>query len=382
MGNGREGAAVIFDNGSSTIKAGRSGEHAPTVVLPSVVGEPKTYGMVDLGWMVDRGPPGPKPPLVGDKALKKAGMCELRYPMERGYIQNVDDMVAVWHHVFWDQLNVDPEEQPVFISEPPLTPVGNRKLVTQLMFEKMQVPALHCCAQGVLELYASGRTSGLVVNSGDGCTTVTPIFEGCMVGSGTKRMNLAGMDVSNYLAKLIETSTGHSFTSPSELERLRDIKEKHCHIALDPDDGRKSKPVHYELPDGQIITLGNELYEAAELMFQPTLQNLEVSGIGSMVRDSLEACARDVRKPMYANILLAGGNTMFEGLKPRLLKELYKRSNKSTEIVVHAPDDRKNSCWIGASILTSMSSFEKMWITKKEYEEYGASIVNRKGHFV
>jgi actin-related protein len=134
----------------------------------------------------------------------------------------------------------------------------------------------------------------------------------------------------------------------------------------------------YELPDGQVITMGNERFRAGEVLFQPSFIGMEEAGIHEAIYNSIMRCPIEVRVALFGNVVLAGGNTMFPGIADRLQKELTALAPSSARIKVICPPERKYSTWIGGSILASLSTFQQMWISKEEYDESGPSIVHRK----
>nr|QGN00865.1 ActL2 [Drosophila tsukubaensis] len=374
-------SVLVIDNGSGITKVGFGGDDVPTAVFPSIVGRPRHVSAM-FGIGVNKSYGGTDDTYVGDEAQKSRGVLTLRYPIERGNVVDWDEMEKIWHYCFHSALKVAPDEHPVLLTEPPLNQKDNREKMTQIMFEQFDIPAMYLAVQAVLTLYSSGRTTGMVVDSGDGITHTTPVFEGFSLPHGVSRLELAGRDLTDYLMRILY-ERGNSFCTTAEREIVRDLKEQHCYVAqnfkqeMDNVSDSSSLEKTYQLPDGQVLSVGNERFRIPEAMFKPALLGVESSGIHETTYNSILKCEVDIRKKLYSNIVLSGGTTMLKGLPERMLSEITNLAPSTVTIKIAAPADRKIAVWLGGSILSSLSSFEQMCITKQEYDEMGASIVHR-----
>ncbi|XP_049848354.1 uncharacterized protein LOC126314422 [Schistocerca gregaria] len=390
---------IVLDNGSGTIKAGFAGENSPKVCFPSYVGVPKHIGVMAGCIQNDER-------VIGNRAQSLRGLLALNYPIEHGIVKNWTDMEKIWANVY-QELQINSEDHPMLLTEPPLNPISNRETASEILFETFNVPALFISLHSVLSLYANGMMTGVVLDCGDGVSYSVPIYEGFAIQSSIQRVDLAGRDITSQLQLLLRKSGYSLFTTSAEFDIVKDIKEKHCYVAYDPtkeeeaflelnrhinpdvlklrastpssiDYSKNSLSVHYQLPDHQILELKSELFRAPEILFQPHLLGLETPGLHHLLYHSVSKCDIDLRKGLYSSIVLAGGSTLLSGFADRLLKETHAISPKNMKIRIYAPEQRQFTTWIGGSILAALSSFKDLWVSSQEYSEEGPYILQKK----
>jgi actin-related protein len=364
---------IVIDVGTGNCKAGFAGEDEPRCTFPSMVGRPKTSNVMNGTDVVEC--------YVGADAQAKRGILKIQYPVEHGIVQDWDDMEKIWSHAFFKELRCEPHEHAVMLTEAALNPKANRERMAQIMFEQFYVPALYVSTQAVLSLYASGRTTGVVCDSGDGVTHIVPIYEGYAMPHGVLRLDLAGRDLTEYMQKLLQ-ERGCSFTTTAEREIARDIKEKVCYVSEDFEDEMEkaadTKEITYEMPDGNVIAIASERFRCPEALFKPHLVGKEAKGVHEMVYEAITKCDIDVRKELLYNIVLSGGTTMYPGFGKRMQRELAALAPGSMRIRVLYPDDRKHSVFIGGSMLSDLDTFYSMCVSRTEYRDNGPKIMHRK----
>lgn len=370
--------ALVLDNGSGSCKAGFAGDDEPKAVVPAIVGRPRTWSTSEK--IKER------ETYVGQDAKDNWSELVLKYPIEHGIIKDWDDMEAVWHEVIHGKLQINPEQHPVLLTEAPMNPKANRERMAQLMFESFNVPALYVETQAVLSLYSLGRTSGIVLDIGDGVSHTVPVHEGHVIEHAIKRLNLGGRTLTDWMARLL-MERGMSFTSSTQMEMVKEIKEKYAYVSSDYDGdialGREHDKfmASYELPDGSEITVGNERFRCAEALFQPSLIGMESPGIAEVVHQCISKCPIDVKRQMYGDIILSGGTTLLPNIDKRLETELRPLLPASMKVRVIAPERRQYSVWKGGSILAALNTFMHMVWTQEEYYDIGPNIVHQSSNF-
>jgi actin len=368
-------SAIIFDNGSGLFKAGFSEDFAPFVSFPTIVGKAKNQNLM-IG--MDQ-----KEFYVGNEAASKMSLLQISNPIVRGQIEDWTKMEQIWQHTYENELVIDPQEHPVLVTQQPLMTMKYNEKLAETFFETFRVDSYYSAISGVLALYASGKTTGIVLESGEGITHSIPIFEGFAIPYATIKLDIGGSDLTKYLINLFKDS-GSNISENSYEEIFKLIKEKKCFVSFDFDSSVKefqknrSRELVSTLPDGTEIYLSDQSFKCPEVLFQPTKIEKDIYGIHEAIYQSIQKCNNAIRKDLYSSILISGGNTMFSGINNRLFKEISALAPSTMAIKTKAPQERKNSVWVGGSILTSIESFKHLWITAKDYKESGANVLFRK----
>lgn len=426
------GVSIVIDNGSGSIKAGIAGRERPTAVIPSCIGLPK-FRRVML--QAERR----KKYFFPSQDMDNGGLCRLVYPIKNGIINgsaNMEHMTSLWDYVYKELINSPMADHPVLLTESVHNPIRNRVDTAKIFFEQFNVPALYFAPPPVLSLYASGRLTGCVLDCGHGLSSVVPICEGFAIPHAINRIDIGGGEITNYFQSLLRKSGCKLTTTSSEKEIVRKIKEKECELqvigrggsggigggiggysgaqkkakigGVGGDEDEKNNPLYYQyidedlnlndngtgigvsntntntpkykLPDGTELSIGSARHRAPEILFNPSIIGAEYGGIQDCIYQCISKCDLDLRKDLYKTIVLSGGSTNIKNFGRRLVTEIQQKVPKA-KIKVYAPLERHLTAWIGGSLLSFLEGFRPMWITTKEYNEHGNSILFRKSFF-
>jgi len=296
--------------------------------------------------------------------------------------------------LFQKKLKINPRECKILLTEPPMNPKANREKMVQEMFETYGFSGVYVAIQAVLVLYAQGILTGIVVDSGDGVTHIIPVYEGFSLPHLTHRLDVAGRDITNYLIKLLQLR-GYYFNRTADFETVRQIKEKLCYVACDlslekrlaTDTTILMQP--YELPDGRVIKVGAERFEAPEALFEPSRIGVELPGLSQQLFNTIQAADIDLRQTFYQHIVLSGGSTMYPGLPSRVendIRDLYlekvlkgdKAGLSKFKCRIEDPPRRKHMVFLGGAVLAQiMKDKDHFWMNKSEYDEIGMNILRK-----
>lgn len=404
----------MVDIGSHTVRAGYAGEDCPKAVFPTHLGSQTIEDMEIEGEESQQ----TKKLHFGTSALLTARKdTEVVTPVADGMIEDWDLFESMLDYTYKRGLHSESNLHPVLFSEPAWNVRNKREKLTELMFEKYNVPAFFLCKSPVLSAFANGRSTGVVLDSGATHTTAVPVHDGYVLKQGIVKSPLGGdfvlmqcrevmrnLNIDVIPAYMIASKNEVKEESPADWEKKKDLpetteswKKYMMNYTLEDfsasvlqildtpyieQDAMGMPQAHYGFPNGYHQDFGHERMRAAEALFDPSLiQGNSMLGVPHVVSSSVGLCDVDVRLGLYSSVIVTGGNTLLQGFTDRLTTELSNKTPPSAKLKIIAPTnsiERKFSPWIGGSILASLGTFQQMWISKQEYEEAGKSCVERK----
>jgi len=397
--------AVVIDNGTGYTKLGYAGNTEPQHIIPSCiavkesarVGAKVATGVSDLDFF------------IGDEALETPNYT-VKWPIRHGVVDDWDLMERFWEQTVFKYLRAEPEDHYFLLTEPPLNTPENREYTAEIMFETFNVPGLYIAVQAVLALAASWTSrqvgertlTGTVIDSGDGVTHVIPVAEGYVIGSCIKHIPIAGRDITYFIQQLLrEREVG--IPPEQSLETAKAIKERYCYVCpdivkefnkydSDPQKWiKKYESMNSITKQPFSVDVGYERFLGPEIFFHPEFSNADFTlPISEIVDDVIQSCPIDSRRPLYKNIVLSGGSTMFRDFGRKLQRDIKRTVDarlkqhedlsegrikpKPIDVQVITHSMQRYAVWFGGSMLASTPEFYQVCHTKADYDEYGASI--------
>eukprot|EP01024_Parvocaulis_polyphysoides_P049573 TRINITY_DN4814_c2_g1_i1.p1 TRINITY_DN4814_c2_g1~~TRINITY_DN4814_c2_g1_i1.p1 ORF type:complete len:428 (-),score=55.15 TRINITY_DN4814_c2_g1_i1:947-2230(-) len=359
--------ALVCDIGTGTAKFGYSSDERPQCVFQNVMGELKAPKVM-LTSMTEE-----KEIFVGDEAMKKRGVLSLKYQNREAF--DSVRLQSILDYALYQRLKCDPQEHPMLLTESPLADKIIREKTAMILFELYRPPAIFFGIEAILALYASGRNSGLVMGCGDSFSYTVPVYDWKAQLTGIQKVAIAGRDITEQMIRLL-CDKGKRLTTSSEKEVARSMKEEFSYIPMDPKK-ESSESVVYTLPDGETIMVDDERYKAPEILFHPRIIGQDTKGIHKMAIKSILNTNRMMQESLFNALLLTGGSTLTPGFGQRVEKEVKKKLRRTFQLKVVAPKNRAVSAWVGGSVLSSLSSFKGMWISRRDFDERGANAIHQ-----
>jgi len=362
---------LVIDNGTGTIYAGLAEEEDPISVFYNLIGDTKAPSPRRNVNFIDFSDAKKYSGFVNSV---KNGDLKISYPMEHGAIVDWDGMELIWDYTFDTALGVKPEECNLLITEAVMNSKPNREKMAHILFEKFNFPALYVSHSAILPLYSAGLTTGIVLDCGEGVVQTVPVWGGYPINESMNRADFGGKDSTELFGRLIrEKGYGNK-----PLEVLRWLKEQTSLVSLNAAEDAKVPDTAFQLPDGEIVKLGQERYQCAELLFRPSLmEDTDIGGVHEMLYKSIMKTNMDIRRDLYGSIVLSGGATLAPGFAERISKELAALLPAKAKLTIRAPPERRYATWKGASVVASLSSFNRLLISKQEYDDVGPSIMHK-----
>ena len=341
----------------------------------------------------------------------------LTYMDKNGTIEDYNLFENMLDNLLEEHFQVNIQEHPILFTEPSLHNKEHRLKLTNFMFEKYNIPAMFICKNAVLSAFSCGRSTCLVFDSGHYNTYAVPVHDGYSLQKCIMRSEIAGDYITTLVKNKIESehieinpfykikkkrkddfyqteilSDVHAQPVYEEYwknEIYREIKEI-CLIASEEaipynemnDTFTATSMNHvisYDLPDDNTIKLAEDRMFLVERVFNSVKSLPGFFGYHQMIDDAINKADVEIKRDLYGNIFVCGGNTLFANFPDRLQKQLSGNKTTKLKVITHPSiTERKFSTWIGGSILSSLGSFHQLWLSKQEYEEHGAMIIERK----
>ena len=376
---------VVMDCGSCTTKAGFASNKTLSCNIPTVYGVPRDNNQHN----------GEKGFYVGEEACNKTAQLALTYPVEKGIVTDFDKMEKIWDHLLYEELHIPGEggwygrklarddEISMVLTEPPLNPTSKHEKLAEVMFEVFGVRSLYVPLHQECALIASGCTTGVVVDAGEGSTDVVVVYEGKVVEESVVHVPFGGSDLTSILSsRLAKCNEGKNFFN--EPVDVRGIKHSNIFFSLDVNYeeewdklvNSQSLPTH-ATSKGVAVDFDIACLQCPEFLFTPS-QGANMRGMHEAVHTAVQQCPEHMHAELYNNVLLVGGNTMFGGIKERTTRELRRLvpSAMVERVRVMAPPERNKSVWLGGSIMGGVESFlNELFVSKEMYEENGGSVM-------
>ncbi len=364
--------SIIIDMGQYSTKIGYGGENEPRKIFPTICGYPK-YKAIDAALQIGE----KKQIFIGLEIIESLGLYKLRHPIANGGdIVDWGEFEAIVDYIFY-LLRVDPAMCKIMFITNPFLSVDSKKKLFELFLEKHVCGAYYPVRGSLLTMYSGGFNTGLIIDMGASNIRITPIYESYILQHAVLNVELAGSVLDKLLEKKIQEA-GVPIESSVQRNLVRVLKERACFVSLNFDQdfqNREKFKKKYTLPDYKKITLDAERFIIPELMFDPTINNMETEPLHKAIINVVELCDIDIRRSLLQNIFITGGSSLFPNfekrIKQELEKELIQRGKIYQNVKIFAPKGRALSNWVGGSILSQIPEFQSSWITRKRYFSKG-----------
>ncbi|KZS98012.1 brg1-associated factor b [Sistotremastrum niveocremeum HHB9708] len=426
---GDEVSALVLDIGSHTTRAGYAGDDSPKAVFSTSYGyvphRPPPEAMDETGANGEliRQPRASTTTYLGEQGpnVWRPNMV-VTNPFSEGILTDFAPIPHIVKYAIVDSLRCDPTEHPVLVTEPTWNTKANRERMAEIMFEDLQVPAFYIANSGVLNAFAAGKGTALVIDVGKSMASVVPVVDGFVLRKGCANSTIPLLVRAQAYSMLTQPTphregisllphhliSNKQAVDPGLPPRFtyredrasqttdtwrtwaehRELDEWLANVSAVMDGGwneqiAQTRPVkQYEFPTGYNTFFGADRFLPGEVYFNnshmaaPDLP----APLNSLLNTSLGACEPDLRAQLLSNVVLTGGSSLLSGFSERIVNELT-RSYPNQRIKLHAAGnitERRYGAWLGGSVLASLGTFHQLWISKEEWQEHGKSIVGQR----
>ena len=365
---------IIIDLGSSEIKAGFFDNSSPTIRFKNIIGDALSKRNKSLL---------NKEHYISSECDKYYNDLTIRFPIQRGVFTKEDDIQLIFEYIL-TKLGLNTQqmkEHPLLITEPINNKLSNSEKISEILFEKMNIPSLIFAKQPLLSLISTGYSTGVVLESGSDITQSCVSYEGYLIENSFYRFDYGGRDVSGILKILLKQNNPKFNSNILDNNKvLNEIKENQCYIKTLKDENEDfvSIPSEYILPDGGKLVLNDEKILAPEILFNNKLIFGEYLTFHEMVINSINKVDINIKNKLYKTIILSGGNTKFKGIEDKMKTNLSYLIPRGVDVKIRTQINPELNCWNGGNIIASLNTFNKMLVNKKEWDECGKNIIHIK----
>ena len=364
MSEGEEITSIIFDLGSYNYRIGISGNDSPLFTLtPNAIIKDENqllFSEVDL---------------LEASNNPNSNIFSLMNQNEDGNITNFNYFESYFENVIITKTIIDDNLflHPFLFSEPIIQNKQIRRNLVEYFFEKFSIPSFFTCNTPVLSSFSFGKITCLMFDSGHNHTTAIPVHDGLIIKNAKVNSEINGKYINNEIKKNIERKIGLLSKSNFISNKfISDIKKNIINL------NEENNSITYILPDKRKI----ELLKSERDNYEKLMFSNDINDYSTIIFNSVNQVTLDIKKELMSNIYLYGGNTLIsEDICNKIKDGIIPKVSHTTNVRVSKhpkKEDRCNACWLGASILSSLGTFNEISIKKEEYEEHGSSVVDRK----
>ena len=392
-----KGDIVVCDIGSGSIKVGFAGNLSPETIIPTVVGVP----MMPLE----------EPNTNNEKLLFGNDVVNYRPSQKLSLYYPMNEKSEIVHWDYLESLLLDAfsgigiegraefSKYKILVTKPAGTKHADLTRLFTFFIKKLGFQAATMHEQSALVLYTQGIETGIVVELGESAARIIPVYKGHAIPKLDRTMTIGGRSMSTYLMKLLRLRGYHMDAKEQGLEIGRQIKEETSYVAFDLDTEERlasettALVQSFEFKNGSTtITVGQERFATAEILFKPSLYDSETKGLAEIIFETIQKADIDCRVELYQNIVLSGGMSRLPGIRERLQKDLNQLYNDKVlngdisrkapagwKLQVHAPKSREILVFEGAALFADfIQNDRKFWASQNDFNTRGIEVLFEK----